>query len=124
MIEEERFQALPLRTSSSTTTRSSAARPKATTASSSLSPTTSPPDAGWECVIIGTDEPADIECSIAAVDGDWSSEDFLFDIVDDDRLSARISLPDTGLYRITARADYGPEVTQLVFAGPDQVDDE
>ncbi|MFF1357296.1 hypothetical protein [Streptomyces sp. NPDC058297] len=25
------------------------------------------------------------------------------------RLSARISLPDTGLYRINARADYGPK---------------
>ncbi|MFH8739168.1 esterase/lipase family protein [Streptomyces sp. NPDC017964] len=82
------------------------------------------PDAGWECVVTGTDEPADIECSIAAVDGTWSSEDFSFDIAGDDRLSARISLPDAGLYRITARADYGPEVTQLVFAGPDQVDDE
>lgn len=82
------------------------------------------PDAGWACVITGTDEPADIECSIAAVDGDWSSENFSFDIVDDDRLSARISLPDTGLYRITSRADYGPEATQLVFAVPDQVDDE
>ncbi|WP_329580008.1 hypothetical protein [Streptomyces sp. NBC_01361] len=54
----------------------------------------------------------------------WTSEDFSFDIVDGDRLGARIGLPDMGLYRITARADYGPEVTQLVFVGPDQVDDE
>ncbi|MFD8778861.1 hypothetical protein [Streptomyces sp. NPDC059916] len=81
------------------------------------------PDNGWEC-ITGTDEPADIECSIAAVDGNWSSEGFSFDTVDDDRLSARINLPGTGLYRITARADYGSEATQLVFAGPDRVDDE
>ncbi|MEK0098290.1 hypothetical protein WDA79_07235 [Streptomyces sp. A475] len=55
------------------------------------------PDPGGECVITGADEPADNQCSIAAVDRNWSSEDFSFDIIDDDRLSARISLPDTGL---------------------------
>ncbi|MFB7756837.1 hypothetical protein ACFC18_45785 [Streptomyces sp. NPDC056121] len=55
------------------------------------------PDPGGECVITGADETADNQCSIAAVDRNWSSEDFSFDNIDDDRLSARISLPDAGL---------------------------
>ncbi|MFE7077378.1 esterase/lipase family protein [Streptomyces sp. NPDC057620] len=78
------------------------------------------PNTSWECVITGTDDPAAVECRIAAADGSWSSEQFSFDVADDERLNTRISLPDVGLYRITAKVDYGPEVTQIIFAGPEE----
>lgn len=77
------------------------------------------PGTAWECVLTGTDEPADVECGITSLDGTWSGHDFSFDVTGDDRLSAHVTVPDAGLYRITARADYGSEVTQIVFAGGD-----
>ncbi|MGW0477537.1 hypothetical protein [Streptomyces coeruleorubidus] len=64
---------------------------------------------------------AQVECSIAATEGDWH-KNVEFEPTDDDRLRAKITLPDMGLYRLTAKTDYGPTVTQLVFAGSDSQD--
>ncbi|WP_409239447.1 lipase/acyltransferase domain-containing protein [Streptomyces sp. PA5.6] len=75
------------------------------------------PGSAWECVVTGTDDPSAVECGIAAVDGSWSRRQLSLDVIGDDRLSSRVSLPAAGLYRITAKADYGPVVTQIVFAG-------
>ncbi len=78
------------------------------------------PNSRWECAVTGTDDPAEVELCIAAADGAWSSEQFSFDVADDDRLSTQVTLPGVGLYRVTAKAAYGPEVTQIIFAGPDE----
>ncbi|MFF7976746.1 esterase/lipase family protein [Streptomyces sp. NPDC007905] len=77
------------------------------------------PDAAWDCLVSGTDDPSQVECTIAATEGDWH-KNVQFEATDDDRLRAKITLPDQGLYRITAKSDYGPTVTQLVFSGPGQ----
>lgn len=82
------------------------------------------PNSTWECAITGTDDPAAVECSIAATDGSWTREQLSFDVDCDERLSTRISVPDVGLYRVTVKADYGPEVTQVIFAGPDDLSPE
>ncbi|MEV0125270.1 hypothetical protein AB0I16_27660 [Streptomyces sp. NPDC050703] len=79
------------------------------------------PGTPWECVVTGTDDPSAVECTITAADGTWTGRQLSFDVSDDDRLTTRVSLPDTGLYRITAKADYGPVVTQIVFAGSEPV---
>lgn len=79
------------------------------------------PDAAWECTVSGTDDPSQVECSIAATEGDWHKNVEL-EPTDDDRLRAKITLPDMGLYRLTAKTDFGPTVTQLVFAGSDSQD--
>ncbi|MGW4106651.1 lipase/acyltransferase domain-containing protein [Streptomyces sp. NPDC004976] len=75
----------------------------------------------WDCVVTGTDDPAQVECTVAATDTDWEIS-VRFEATDDDKLAARVTLPSPGLYRVTAKADYGPTVTQLVFSGPDGKD--
>ncbi|WP_432158356.1 MULTISPECIES: hypothetical protein [unclassified Streptomyces] len=76
------------------------------------------PGAVWDCFIGGTDDPAQVDCTITAVDGDGETI-VRFEAVDDDKLGAEVDVPEPGLYRITAKADYGPVVTQLIFSGPD-----
>ncbi|MFE0355889.1 hypothetical protein ACFW2K_10245 [Streptomyces nigra] len=75
----------------------------------------------WDCFVTGTDDPAQVECTVAATDTEWEKS-VRFEAADDDKLGAEITLPTSGLYRVTAKADYGPVVTQLVFAGPDTKD--
>ncbi|RNL74227.1 hypothetical protein EBF04_17530 [Streptomyces sp. I6] len=81
------------------------------------------PDESWDCAISGTDDPSQVEVTIAATEGDWH-KNVRFEAIDDDGLGAKITLPDTGLYRITARTDYGPVVTQLVFSAADRDSDD
>ncbi|MFD9097799.1 hypothetical protein [Streptomyces collinus] len=76
------------------------------------------PNTAWDCIISGTDDPSQVECTIAAAEGDWHRSVQL-ETTEDDRLHAKVIVPDVGLYRIAAKADYGPVVTQLVFAGPE-----
>ncbi|WSX18088.1 hypothetical protein OG496_31075 [Streptomyces sp. NBC_00988] len=75
----------------------------------------------WDCIVTGTDDPAQVACTVAATDTDWQTTVRL-EATDDDKLGAQVTLPSPGLYRVTAKADYGPTVTQLVFSGPDGQD--
>ncbi|WP_256976605.1 triacylglycerol lipase [Streptomyces sp. CS113] len=75
------------------------------------------PDEIWECTVTGSDDPAEVRCSVSEADGTWTKT-LSLDITGDGRMSTSISLPSTGLYRVTAQADYGPTVTQLVLSGP------
>ncbi|MEU8934785.1 hypothetical protein AB0D30_33475 [Streptomyces sp. NPDC048409] len=79
------------------------------------------PDTPWQCLVAGTDDPAQVDCTITATTGDWQANIDL-ETVADDTLGARIILPQPGLYRVTAKDAHGPALTQLVFAGPDQQD--
>ncbi|MFD8816648.1 hypothetical protein ACFV23_35495, partial [Streptomyces sp. NPDC059627] len=88
-------------------------------------PDYAPAGTPWNCVVTGTDDPAQVECTVAATDTDWKTP-VRFEAVDDDRLGAEVTLPGPGLYRVTAKDDYGTVVTQLVFSGPageDALDD-
>ncbi|MFC9851550.1 esterase/lipase family protein [Streptomyces prasinus] len=76
------------------------------------------PDAVWDCFVTGTDDPSQVECVVAATEGDWRKI-IRLEATDDDRLHAKITLPDEGLYRITAQSEIGPAITQLVLAGPE-----
>ncbi|MFI8243397.1 hypothetical protein ACIF83_40165 [Streptomyces sp. NPDC085866] len=79
------------------------------------------PNAVWGCVVSGTDDPSQVECTIAALEGDWQKK-VAFEVIGDDKLGVKVTLPDLGLYRITVQSDYDPFVTQLDFAGPDGQD--
>ncbi|MEU2387069.1 hypothetical protein ABZ606_20800 [Streptomyces sp. NPDC012461] len=74
------------------------------------------PGTAWDCCVTGTDDPAQVECVVSAAEGDWRRPVRL-EAGDDDRLHAEVTLPREGLYRVTARSETGPTVTQLVFAG-------
>jgi Lecithin:cholesterol acyltransferase len=84
-------------------------------------PDYTPAGTPWDCVVTGTDDPAQVECTIAATDTAWETS-VRFEAIDDDQLGAKVTLPTPGLYRVTVKADYGPVVTQLVFSGPDGKD--
>ncbi|MEU5363293.1 hypothetical protein ABZ354_07310 [Streptomyces sp. NPDC005925] len=75
------------------------------------------PHAAWDCVITGTDDPAEVQCTVTALDGGWETV-ARHEAVDDGKLSTEIVLPGEGLYRVAVKADYGPAVTQIVFSGP------
>jgi hypothetical protein len=88
-------------------------------------PDYAPTGTRWDCTVTGTDDPSQVECTITATDTDWETTVQL-EAADDDALTAQATLPKPGLYRVTAKADYGPVVTQLVFSGrdePDELDD-
>ncbi|MFD9540903.1 hypothetical protein [Streptomyces sp. NPDC060022] len=72
----------------------------------------------WGCFITGSDDPAEVTCTIAATDEDWKRAIQLASI-DDDKLGSKVTVPKMGLYRVTATTDYGITVPQLVFAGSD-----
>ncbi|WP_459751406.1 esterase/lipase family protein [Streptomyces sennicomposti] len=74
--------------------------------------------AKWALSVTGTDDPAGVTCSVSAVDSEYSRTARV-QTDGDDRLRATVSVPDTGLYRVTVTADHSPPLTQLVFAGPD-----
>jgi hypothetical protein len=76
------------------------------------------PAAKWDLAITGTDDPAGITCAVSAIDSGYSRAARV-QTDGNDRLRATLSVPDTGLYRITVTADHSPPLTQLVFAGPD-----
>ncbi|MFA7766362.1 hypothetical protein [Streptomyces sp. NRRL S-448] len=76
------------------------------------------PHARWDLSITGTDDAAGIECTISAVDGEYTRSARV-QADGDDRLRATLTVPDTGLYRVTVRSDQSHTLTQLVFAGPD-----
>uniref|UniRef100_UPI002F909250 lipase/acyltransferase domain-containing protein n=1 Tax=Streptomyces virginiae TaxID=1961 RepID=UPI002F909250 len=76
------------------------------------------PNTRWDLTITGTDEPAGIECTVSAIDVDYSKPTRV-QADGDDRLRATLTVPDTGLYRVTVRSDQSHTLTQLVFAGPD-----
>ncbi|MEU9502472.1 hypothetical protein [Streptomyces sp. NPDC048196] len=80
------------------------------------------PHATWEIQITGTDDPAGITCTIAGVDGDFTKRARLY-ADDDDALTARIQVPDVGLYRVTVDTDGPAPLTQLVLAGSDADED-
>ncbi|WP_231573843.1 hypothetical protein [Streptomyces sp. e14] len=73
--------------------------------------------AKWDLSVTGADDPAGVTCSVSAVDSEYSRTARVQ--TDGDRLRATVSVPDTGLYRVTVAADHSPPLTQLVFAGPD-----
>ncbi|KMS86693.1 hypothetical protein ACZ91_35360 [Streptomyces regensis] len=79
------------------------------------------PGTPWECLVAGTNDPAQVDCTITTTTGNWQTNIEL-ETVADDKLGAQITLPEPGLYRVTAKDAYGPAVTQLVFAGPDVQD--
>lgn len=76
------------------------------------------PHAKWDLIITGTDDAAGIECTVSAVDSEYTRSARV-QADGDDRLRATLTVPDTGLYRVTVRSDHSPTLTQLVFAGPD-----
>lgn len=76
------------------------------------------PRAKWDLAITGTNEPAGIECTVSAIEGDYTKPARV-QADGDDRLRATLTVPDTGLYRVTVRSDHNHTLTQLVFAGPD-----
>ncbi|MFD5881919.1 lipase/acyltransferase domain-containing protein [Streptomyces yangpuensis] len=76
------------------------------------------PNVRWDVFVSGTDDVSGVEWSVAAVDGSYSRAGLL-EAEGDDRLRASVSVPDSGLYRVTVTSDHSPTVTQLVFAGPD-----
>ncbi|MFJ8004060.1 esterase/lipase family protein [Streptomyces fagopyri] len=79
------------------------------------------PGTDWQLRITGTDAPAGIDCTITAVEGTWSRTGRP-SASRDDALDVTLQVPDVGLYRITVEAPMSPTVlTQLVFAGPDDV---
>lgn len=80
-------------------------------------PDYAPAGTTWDCTVTGTDDPAQVECTVTATDTDWLRV-VRFESTDDNKLGAQVTLPSPGLYRVTAKADYGPVVTQLVFSGP------
>ncbi|WP_331742759.1 lipase/acyltransferase domain-containing protein [Streptomyces sp. NBC_00868] len=76
------------------------------------------PHTKWDIAITGTDDATGIECTISAVDSDYTRSARVH-ADGDDRLRATLTVPDTGLYRVTVRSDHSHTLTQLVFAGPD-----
>ncbi|MFE3928035.1 hypothetical protein [Streptomyces sp. YIM B13508] len=79
------------------------------------------PQSTWDCIVTGSDDPAEVHCTITAVDEEWEMP-LRHEAIANGKLGAKVTLPSTGLYRITAKADYGPVVTQLVFSGPPDQD--
>ncbi|MFB7260711.1 hypothetical protein ACFCXH_00890 [Streptomyces nojiriensis] len=76
------------------------------------------PQAKWDLFITGTDDAAGIECTVSAIDSEYTRSARV-QADGDDRLRATLTVPDTGLYRVTVRSDHSHTLTQLVFAGPD-----
>ncbi|MFG2094429.1 esterase/lipase family protein [Streptomyces sp. NPDC048612] len=72
----------------------------------------------WDLHLTGTDDPAGIDCTVTGVDT-AHQRDARLHATDDETLTARVSVPEPGLYRITVRSPTTPALTQLVLAGPD-----
>ncbi|WP_346009697.1 hypothetical protein [Streptomyces sp. SID1328] len=79
------------------------------------------PTTPWDLTVTGTDDPAGLTCTIEAVEGDYTKPARL-QADGDSRLRARSTVPHDGLYRVTLTSPHSPELTQLVFAGPDSLD--
>ncbi|MGY1583752.1 lipase/acyltransferase domain-containing protein [Streptomyces sp. MN13] len=73
--------------------------------------------AKWDLAITGTDSPAGISCTVAAVDTRYTRI-FPASADGNNRLRATCSVPSVGLYRVTVTSGHSPDLTQLVFAGP------
>lgn len=77
------------------------------------------PDTKWQLNVTGTDDPAGVDATIAALDDTWTASPPLY-ASDDDTLAADLQVPAAGLYRLTVQADRSPTtLTQLILAGPD-----
>ncbi|MFF7415462.1 esterase/lipase family protein [Streptomyces lydicus] len=74
------------------------------------------PNDTWEIRVTGTDDPAGVICTVAGVEGDFTKRARLY-ADEDNALTARIQVPDGGLYRVTVEADSVTPLTQLVLAG-------
>ncbi|MFF4695872.1 lipase/acyltransferase domain-containing protein [Streptomyces chattanoogensis] len=79
------------------------------------------PGTTWEIQVTGTDDPAGITCTVTGTDGGFTKPARLY-ADEDDALTARIQVPDAGLYRVTVEADGPTPLTQLVLAGPEEDD--
>ncbi|MFG2895083.1 hypothetical protein [Streptomyces sp. NPDC048248] len=76
------------------------------------------PNTNWEIQVTGTDAPAGIVCTVESTDHHYSRPARLY-ADDDDALTARVQVPDIGLYPVTVQADVSTPLTQLVLAGTD-----
>ncbi|MGW5119322.1 hypothetical protein ACWEQ8_28340 [Streptomyces noursei] len=67
--------------------------------------------------LVGTDDPAGVDCNVTGVDTSYRRDARLY-AADDDALAASLSVPEPGLYRVTISSPTTPALTQLVLAGP------
>ncbi|GAA5705904.1 MULTISPECIES: lipase/acyltransferase domain-containing protein [Streptomyces] len=79
------------------------------------------PGADWTLRVHGADSPAGLECTVEEV-GTGSAVPVRAALyADEDELAARVSVPASGLYRVTLDSGDRTPLTQLVLAGPDDL---
>lgn len=76
------------------------------------------PEAAWTLRVHGADSPAGLECTVEQVGAQAGFRTRAALYGDEDDLAARVTVPASGLYRVTLDSGDGRPLTQLVLAGP------